>query len=88
MADLVTLDEAKMFIRVDHSDDDAMIAMMITAASDAVTDVATAWDSEGDVPDRMKLAVLARVGQLYDKMSLEGGKGELGMLTPLRTLEV
>lgn len=88
MADLVTLDEAKMFIRIEHSDDDAMIAMMITAASDAVTDVATAWDGEGDVPDRIKLAVLARVGLLYDKASLEGGKGELSMLTPLRTLEV
>lgn len=88
MADLVTLDEAKIFIRVEHSDDDAMIAMMIAAASDAVNDVATGWDGEGNVPDRMKLAVLARVGQLYDKMSLEGGKGELGMLTPLRTLEV
>lgn len=88
MVDLVTLDEAKMFIRVDHSDDDAMIAMMIAAASDAVADVATGWDGEGDVPDRIKLAVLARVGQLYDKMSLEGGDGELGMLTPLRTLEV
>jgi len=88
MVDLVSLDEAKMFIRVEHTDDDAMIAMMITAASDAVTDVATGWDGEGVVPDRMKLAVLARVGQLYDKMSLEGGKGELAMLTPLRTLEV
>ena len=88
MADLVTLEEAKVFIRVDHSDDDAMIAMMIAAASDAVADIATGWDGEGTVPDRMKLAVLARVGMLYDKMSLEGGEGELSMLTPLRTLEV
>lgn len=88
MADLVTLEEAKMFIRVEHSDDDAMIGMMVSAASDAVADVATGWDGEGAVPDRMKLAVLARVGLLYDKASLEGGKGELSMLTPLRTLEV
>ncbi len=88
MADLVTLDEAKVFIRVDHSDDDAMIAQMVSASSEAVLDIATGWDGEGDVPDRMKLAVLARVGQLYDRMSLEGGKGELTFLTPLRTLEV
>ena len=52
-------------------------------------DVATDWDGEGDVPDRLKVAVLSRVAITYDeRTSVEPGAGELGMLTPLRTLEV
>lgn len=89
MADLVTLSEAKAYLRVDHSDDDTTIALLIAAASDAVRDVATDWDGEGDVPDRLKVAVLSRVAVTYDeRASVEPGAGELGMLTPLRTLEV
>lgn len=89
MADLVTLSEAKAYLRVNHSDDDTTVALLIAAASDAVRDVATDWDGEGDVPDRLKVAVLSRVAITYDERTrVEPGAGELGMLTPLRTLEV
>lgn len=89
MADLVTLIEAKAFLRVEFEDDDTTIALLIAAASDAVRDVATDWDGEGDVPDRIKLAVLTRIANGYDRRtSVEAGAGELGMLTPLRVLEV
>jgi Phage gp6-like head-tail connector protein len=89
MADLVTIEEAKKFLRVDSDDDNTTIALLISSASDAVRDVATDWDGEGDVPDRIKLAVLSRIAITYDeRTSVEAGAGETVMLTPLRTLEV
>lgn len=90
MADpLVTLTDAKLYLRVDGDDEDATITLLIAAASDAVRDVASDWDGTLPVPDRLKLATLARVAETFDsRTSVEAGKGELPMLTPLRTLEV
>lgn len=88
MADFVTLAEAKAYLRVTHADDDATIGLLIRAASDAVRDVASGWDGTGPVPDRLKLAVLARLAVTYDqRTSVAPGAGELPMLTPLRILE-
>jgi uncharacterized phage protein (predicted DNA packaging) len=90
MADpLVTLDEAKLYLRVDGSDEDSTIELLVAAASDAVRDVASDWDGTGDVPDRMKLATLARVAVAFDtRTSAEPGAGEMAVLSPLRTLEL
>ncbi|ALR19032.1 head-tail connector protein [Sphingobium baderi] len=88
MTDLVTLTEAKLFLRVIHDDEDSIISMMIAAASEAVGDIVAEIDPD-NVPVRLKLAVLSRVAVMYDSRdSMEAGKGELPMLTPLRALEV
>ncbi|OJY68612.1 MAG: hypothetical protein BGP16_05030 [Sphingobium sp. 66-54] len=96
---LVTLDEAKAHLHLDDDFEDPLLQLMIVAASDAVRDVATAYNGAGDeaasfgdtgeVPARLKLAVLTRVAIMFgNRSSQEAGAGELSMLTPLRVLEV
>src|SRR3546814_13560562 len=64
MADLVTLNEAKLYLRVDGDDEDDTNALLIAAASDAVRDVATGWDGEGDVPEIGRASGRERVCQV------------------------
>lgn len=88
MSDLVTLEEAKLHLRVTHDAEDTAIAMMIAAASEAVRDIVAEIDTE-EVPVRAKLAVLTRVAIMYDnRESMEPGKGELLTLATLRTLDI
>lgn len=89
MPDLVTLAEAKQYARIDGDQDDALLATLIEAASDAVADYADAWDGTGDVPARIKLAVLARVAAAYDnRETLTEPKGEHTLVLPYRTLDL
>ena len=86
---LVSLEEVKDHIRILHDEEDSIIETYIEAASDAVRDVASGWDGADEVPARIKLAVLARVAAQYlSREEIPEGKGELPMLTPLRTLEI
>ena len=88
MTGLVTLDEARLYCRIDATDEDAALLLMIAAASEAVRDVVAEIDPD-NVPARVKLAVLSRVAVMFDNRdSSEAGKGEMPLLTPLRTLEV
>ena len=89
MSDLVTLAEAKAHCRVLDEDEDDLFALYIATASEAVRDIATDWDGTGDVPARIKLAVLSRVAIMFEGRDIaEGAKGEDRLLLPLRKLEV
>lgn len=89
MTDLVTLAEAKAYLHVDGSAEDGTIALLIAAASDAVGELADLWDGTGDVPDRLKLAVLARVAVTFDsRTDLRTGEGEHRLIGPLHTQSI
>lgn len=89
MADLVTLAEVKEYVRVDGTQDDGTLATLIAAASDAVADYADGWDGTGDVPARIKLAVLARVAAGYDnRETLTEARGEHSFVLPYRVLDL
>lgn len=89
MPDLVTLSEAKEYARVIGDEDDGVLATLIAAASDAVADYADAWDGTGDVPARIKLAVLARVAAAYDEReTISEAKGERNFVLPYRALDI
>ncbi|MFG1241923.1 head-tail connector protein [Xanthobacter sp. V7C-4] len=89
MADLVTLDEARQYLQLTHGFSDPSLALLVAAASEAVLDIASDWDGEGEPPARLKLAVLQRVTIAFqNRDSVEGPAGELALLQPLRSLEV
>lgn len=89
MTDIVTLTEAKQFLRVTHDGDDAIIALMIAAASDAVGEYADAYVAIGEAPPRLKLAVLARVAASYDnREQVPEPKGERALIQPMRVLDL
>ena len=76
---LISLDEAKSYLRVDTEDEDAMIAILISSAGRLCADVArltdeqwAAVDSETDddaltpMRETMRVAVLYAVGYLFE----------------------
>jgi uncharacterized phage protein (predicted DNA packaging) len=72
MTEPVTLDEAKLHLRVDDTSDDTLITTLITAAREHVEKFikrTVPWQDESgadvDVPASIKVAVLLIVGDLY-----------------------
>lgn len=68
---VVSLDDAKAFLRVDHDDDDAMVSQMIATAEEACRGY---LDDEALTvePEALAAAVMAHVAALYDNRSGEG----------------
>lgn len=73
MADLVTLSEVKRLLRVDGTDEDALLSELITSASERVAGYLE-WgeDSSGgtssfpdDIPERVRTATAMLVGYLH-----------------------
>ncbi len=76
MADLVTLDQVKAGLRIDHSDDDAQLSLLISAASERIINYLKGRAKEvlnmdddgniiGPVPAAVTTAAMMMVGYLY-----------------------
>lgn len=89
-ADLISFEEVKLFLRLDDDEEDALLATLIGAATEAVLDYADNWDQTTEVPDRLKLAVLMHVARAYtnreDGADAPPSAGRL--LFPLRKLDL
>ena len=64
---LITLEEMKNYLRIDHDDDDALIEGFITSSEKLCMDVARITDEETFVKEPCsKIAVMYAVAYLYE----------------------
>jgi uncharacterized phage protein (predicted DNA packaging) len=71
MTDAVSLDEAKLFLRVSHTAEDGLIAMLIAAAQEKLAGE-TGVVMDETAPTALRLCALYLIAQAYD------GRGEAG----------
>ena len=97
MAEPVTLEEARLHLRVDHTDEDALIGSIILAARELAEHetgrvFSTDWPA-GDVPASIRQWMLLTIGTLYANREtlVQGQQTGLprpvcdGLLDPWRT---
>lgn len=61
----MSLKEIKQYIRVDYTDDDSLIELMIDAVVDEMQELVTKFDPENPT-NRQKLLICSYVKELYD----------------------
>lgn len=91
MPEIVTLAEAKLFLRVDGDADDDTIILLIAAATETALSYADGFEpSAAEIPARLKLAVLAHVAQAFEDRSngAAAPEGACRLLYPFRVLEL
>ena len=88
MADLITLAEAKLHLRVDHSDEDTAIQAMINAAVAATADYLNmdAEDLDSEAPAPVKSAALLLIGDLYEHREAQAERALFHNMTYVRLL--
>lgn len=65
---IVTLEEAKLYLKVDGDEDDTLISDCINAAEELCEDILRFPLTEfAEVPDTVKQAVLYTIGNLYEQ---------------------
>lgn len=79
---LVTLEEAKAFLRVDFDDDDDLVEGLISTATDAA--VAHVGSYIEPAPAPLLTAVLMHVAALYDDRSATMPEGAIDLLERCR----
>jgi uncharacterized phage protein (predicted DNA packaging) len=82
---VVTLEEAKAHLRVDTADDDALITMLIGAATDTVENWLSRPLMDGE-PDAIKVAIVQMVAHWY--INTEAVSGETMTQLPLAYQEL
>lgn len=91
---IVSLEEAKTHLRIQHDEEDALIVGLIQQAQTAAQDFCRVSfepyiDDEGneaDVPGPVKLAVLLMVGYFYEHREAEDGASYRTMRRAFTTL--
>lgn len=73
---MVTLEQAKLHLRVDSSDEDVAIADLIDAATAAAADYLNQTTQEliAAMPAPVKAAILLQVGDLYENRERQGSE--------------
>lgn len=91
MHDVVTLEETKLYLRVDHDFEDTTIAILIAAATEAALDYADAHDPLLAEPSaRLKLAILTHVARAFSEREdgADTPASSVRLMQPLRDLEI
>lgn len=88
--DIVSLAEAKLFVRVDDDHEDSLFAVIIEAATAAVLEYADDWVPGDEVPARIRLAILCQIATAYDERQdgADTPEAALRLIRPLRRLSV
>ena len=63
---MVTVDEAKNYLRIDNEDDDGLVEAMLNTAVQLCTDVSKLSEEEFENSPLSKVAVLFTLGYLYE----------------------
>ena len=61
----MTLTEVKQYIRVDYTDDDELIELMLNATLDEMKDLIPSFDPD-NITNRQKILICAYIKEMYD----------------------
>lgn len=88
--DIVTLTEAKAYLRVDADDEDDLLHLLIGAATEAALQLADGYDPAEEAPLTLKLAILVHVTRAFDNREegADAPPSAVRLLSPLRVLEI
>jgi len=81
---IVTLEEAKLYLKVDGDEDDTLISDCINAAEELCEDILRFPLTEfAEVPDTVKQAVFYAIGNLYEQRETLDMKAMIDLLKRL-----
>jgi len=91
---MITLEQAKLHLRVDHDDEDAAITAMIDASTAAALDYLNLEEMPDPMPAPVSAAILLQVGDLYTHRERQAERPYHGnptyerLLNPYRAMAV